>query len=188
MRRNLFLLLLLCTAVLLCACGKTQIDEPLSGQTVEEMIKQNNSGQDNPIQDNPGQDDPHQPGDNLSPEQTPPFIEITEPIIDDFLSDDPTLAIEQEISLADLQKKALQDKSFAEALYHRLQPYLSSEFAGKDINALLALYASYQKGEIVVEDYHQYLADESGFYAEVAKILQEENNHRDSTVDLPVKP
>ncbi len=183
MKQRLLLLLLLCTAILLCACGKTQIDEPLSGQTVEEMIKQNNSSQ-----DNPGHDDPHQPGDKLSPEQTPPLIEITEPKIDDSLSDDPSLAIEQEMSLADLQKKALHDKNFAETLYHRLQPYLSSEFAGKDINTLLALYESYQKGEIVVEDYHQYLADESGFYAEVAKILQEENNHRDPTVDLPVEP
>lgn len=178
MKQRLLLLLLLCTAILLCACGKTQIDEPLSGQTVEEMIKRNE----------PVQDVPHQPDDNPSPEQTPPFIEITEPIIDDFLSDDPTLAIEQEMSLADLQKKALHDKNFAETLYHRLQPYLSSEFAGKDINTLLALYASYQKGEIVVKDYHQYLADESGFYAEVAKILQEENTQRDPAVDLPVKP
>ena len=178
MKQRLLLLLLLCTAILLCACGKTQIDEPLSGQTVEEMIKKNN----------PVQDDPHQPGDKLSPEQAPPLIEITEPKIDDSLSDDPSLAIEQEMSLADLQKKALHDKNFAETLYHRLQPYLSSEFAGKDINTLLALYASYQKGEIVVKDYHQYLADESGFYAEVAKILQEENTQRDPAVDLPVEP
>lgn len=40
MKQKLFFLLLLCAALLLCACGR-QPKDPLSGQTVEEMLKNN---------------------------------------------------------------------------------------------------------------------------------------------------
>lgn len=49
MKRKFVFLLLLCTALLLCACGNRQVEEPLSGQTVEEMVKED-TVQSEPIQ------------------------------------------------------------------------------------------------------------------------------------------